>query len=510
MEMITTALQSFTRIDIWLAIIAGTMTGITIGAVPGLGPAVAMALALPFTYVFPAEVAIPFLLAIYSGSNYGGSISSVLLNIPGTAGSVATAMDGYPLARKGYPNRVLKASLYSSVFGNTVGTLVLILLIGKIAQVTLQLGPAQVFALLCFAFLLTCVLDAKSSRTKGLIAGGLGILLAVAGLDPITGTKRFDFLGLTTYGALEETAVLVGSFAFAEALKIIRDYWSEYKKGGGHMEVIALKKKLPDDNLTVKEWLSHWKLFTVTSCIGAFFGACPGLGGTIAAFTGYGYAKSTSKNPEEFGTGRIEGVIGPESANNGTFGSNMLPFLTLGIPGSPTVALLGAALMMQGISPSPTIFAQHGGTLYLIFGAMILCNPILLLVGLSAFNKIAAKIARVPVHLLVGGMIVLCCAGIYSINNTMYNVYVMVAVGILCFMLRKAKIPVSTMIITFILGRDIESVFRQTLLLGKGEAAFFFSGTASHVIWGFIFVFLIYVFVSNIVKSRQEKAPKSE
>jgi putative tricarboxylic transport membrane protein len=487
-ETLTIGLPALASPEIWLSVIAGILLGVAVGAIPGLGPSIATSLALPFTFTMTPVASLCFIMAIYTGSCYGGSISAILMNIPGTSGATATTFDGYPMAEKGQAGKALRGALYASVFGSTCSTFTLVCFSASLARVALGFGPAQMFAILLFSFFITGLME-TGDKTNALLSSALGVLLGIAGKDPIVGSARLDIFGLARYEQIEEVAFLIGAFAFSECLFIIRRVTSERRKG----EERIIIRDPSGSTLSVKEFFSYWKTLIRSGVIGSILGIVPGIGATISSLTCYGLAKSTSKHPEKFGTGIVEGVIAPECGNNATAGSNLLPYLSLGVPGSPLVALWGAALLMQGIVPSPRIFADHGDVIYKIFAGLLLGNIVLCVVGISAFNKIAAKVALVDKKIMVCVIVVLCFAGAFCLNNRIYDVYILIFAGVLAYFVRMMGLATAPMVVAFVLERLMETSFRQSILISRGSVRIFFADPLSVGIWAAMILFFIYI-----------------
>ncbi|MFZ5945645.1 MAG: tripartite tricarboxylate transporter permease [Bacillota bacterium] len=446
----------------WISLIymiVGTCIGIIVGALPGLGAALAISICLPFTFTMPPVPSILFLFAIYVGSTYGGSIAAILIHTPGTPSAAATVLDGYPLAQNGFPKKALSAALYSSVFGTFAGVITLIIFAPAIAKIAINFGPVEYTSLMFFSLSMVAI-SSGNEILKGLITASFGLFLATIGPDPILGTSRFAFGTTDLQGGLEVIPILIGLFAVSETLiqaeKLRRGETQDLKSS------ITLNKNNQDSNLSIKEFFSKWKTLLKSSVIGTGLGALPALGGAVACFVAYNEARRTSKNPEKFGTGCVEGIVSAESANNATCGSALIPLLTFGVPGDVVTAVLLGALMIQGLRPGPMLFQEHGDIIVGLFVGFLICSILLLLIA-SFFMPLFSKIIHIKDIYLYPGVMILSLTGSYSMNNNIFDVKVTVLFGIIGYILRKWRYPIPPLIIAFILGSIFETNLRQAL-----------------------------------------------
>jgi putative tricarboxylic transport membrane protein len=464
MDVILTGLASALTFTNLLLIAFGVFVGIVVGAIPGLNGPMAIAIAIPLTFVLSPVSAISFLVGINKGANFGGAISAVLMNVPGAAEAIATTFDGYPLARRGKPLKALKMALYASVVGDTFSDLVLILVAAPFAILALTMGPAELTALMLFALTFIAAVVGKSMM-KGLIAGALGIFASTIGLDPEASTPRMTFDVLELEEGIPLLAMVIGMLALSEIMIQIEDRRT-IRAAGGDEEIKAFDKETPREDriVTADEFRGSFRTMLRSAVIGTVIGAIPGLGSTLAGFLGYGAAKRASKNPEEFGKGALNGIAGAESANSATVGANLIPTLALGIPGNLSAAILISALIIHGLTPGPLIFEQHGAVLYGLFGAMLVANFFNLFIG-QAGLRLFAWVLSLPNQYIHPVIVLLCFSGAYLITQSMFAVALMVGFAILGYIMRKLDYSIVAFIIAFILGPLFEDALRQTLVL---------------------------------------------
>jgi putative tricarboxylic transport membrane protein len=443
---------------------AGVFVGIVVGAIPGLNGPMAIAISIPLTFALSPLTAIAYLVGINKGASFGGSISAVLINVPGTAEAMATTFDGYPLARKGKPLKALKMALYASVVGDTFSDIVLILVAAPFAILALAMGPAEITALMMFALTFIAAVVGKS-MTKGLIAGALGIFASTVGLDPEASTPRMTFGILDLEEGIPLLAMVIGMLALSEILIQIEEHLVARAAGQSRC-INAFDKNTPREDriITGSEFKACFRTIMRSAVIGTVIGAIPGLGATLAGFLGYGAAKRASKNPDEFGKGAIEGIAAAESANSATVGANLIPTLALGIPGNLSAAILLSALIIHDLSPGPLIFQQHGVVLYGLFAAMLVANLFNLLIGQLGL-RLFAWVIGLPHQYILPVIVLLCFSGGYLITQSMFAVSLMVGFGILGYVMRKLDYSVVAFIIAFIMGPLFEEALRQTLVL---------------------------------------------
>jgi len=356
MDIIVTGFDQIFHLQNLALMAGGLVIGIVIGAIPGLNVPLAVALALPFTYHMPPLAGLSMLIGIYKGGTHGGSISAILINVPGAPAAAATAIDGYALARQGKSGKALKLSIYASVFGEILSDIALILAAAQLAKIATTFGPAEFFALGLFALTIIGFVSGDN-LIKGVIAGCMGLLMATIGMDPLESMPRMHFGFYELTGGLHFIAMIIGLFAISEALIQIENSL----RTTASRTVVEISTKGDDNRVTWEEFKIVFPTMLRSAPLGIFIGAIPGIGSSIAAFLAYGMAKNMSKTPEMFGKGAIEGVAAAESANNGVCGATFIPLLTLGIPGDVITAIMLGAFMVHGLIPGPTLFTEQGG-----------------------------------------------------------------------------------------------------------------------------------------------------
>jgi putative tricarboxylic transport membrane protein len=444
-------------------VVLGVTLGILVGAVPGLSAPMAIAIGVPLTYAMSPVSAIAFLLGVHKGGEYGGAITSILINTPGEVSSALTALDGHPLARQGKPRKALMMSLYASVAGDVFADLVLIVSAAPLAVLALRMGPPEILGVLVLAFAFIVTLLGRS-LPKGVFALALGMLLATVGLDVESGGERLTFGALDLLDGIPLVAVAIGVLAFGEVLVQMEGCFRGASDRLG--ERIELRASA-DDRLSWAELKSCWRAILRGSVIGTGVGALPGLGASVAAFLAYGAERRASKTPEEFGKGKLEGVAAIESANNAVIGASLIPLLTLGIPGSATAALIVGAFLIHGITPGPFVFQEKAQIVYGLFASLMLANFVNLIVG-SVGLRFFALFLAVPRRIIIASTAVLCFTGAYVSSGSMFGVGVMLVFAVLGYFLRKLEFPFIVFLIGFILGPMFERALRHTIVLFDG------------------------------------------
>lgn len=487
----------FALFDIWvlLAMVAGIAIGIVIGAIPGLGPSTAIALLIPVTFSMQPIPALLLLLGVYQGAIFGGSISAILLNVPGTPSAAATALDGYPMARRGEGGRALRLALYASVFGNFFSCLVLLALAQPLASVALDFGPAEMSVLIFFA-LLVIVLMGGGSKLDALIMVLVGICAGLVGLDPISGSPRFTFDSFALESGLGLIPVLIGLFAMSEVLTQLFD------RPTGR----AAATPVPAVAGAHVGFLAMWRLRTtlmLSSLVGTFIGILPGIGSTIPAFMSYSLARARAPQPERFGQGEDAGVAAPEAANNAVTGGALVPMLALGIPGDAVTAVILGAFMLQGLAPGPFLFRDHGVEVYAIIEGLLIASLPTILIGLLLF-RVTIHVIRIQPRHLFPVIAILSIFGAYSVSNQLFDVWVMLGAGVAGFLFRCARLPVPPLLIGLILGAPLEQAIRQALLTSGGSPAIF---VGSPIAIGFVALTVLFVAASFLLPRLMRKGP---
>ena len=446
-----------------LFIAAGITLGIIIGVTPGLGSVTALAVLVPVTYYMSPLPAIAFLVGVNKGGTSGGAVPAILLNAPGTPEAAASALDGYPMARRGEAERAMKFALYSSVTGDTISDLLLILLVVPFAAIALEFGPLEYTAVLLFAFSLLAGISG-GSPLKGLIAIFLGVFLSTIGLDPIDSTSRMTFDEVNLYDGLPLAALAIGSLALASVIEQLFDL-RRSPSSVGRVDAAGARSR---SSLPVSEFFAHWKTIARSALIGSGVGMLPGLGVTLAAFLSYGAARRASRTPDAFGKGNPEGIIATEAANSAVVGANLVPTIALGIPGNIAAALLIGAFIIHGIVPGPFMLTMHGDLVYALFASMLMANFVHLIIGKVGI-PIWGWIARVPKSLVLPPVVIMCIIGVYLPGQSLFDIGVMLAFAGVGLVMNRSGYPVVCLVIGFLLGGMLESSLRQSMLLYKSD-----------------------------------------
>ena len=442
----------------------GVVLGVIIGVLPGLGGANGVAILLPLTFTMPPTSAIIMLSCIYWGALFGGAITSILFNIPGEPWSVATTFDGYPLAQKGRAGAALTAAFTSSFIGALVAVIVITFLSPIVANFALAFGPPEFFAVYLLTFC-AFVGMSKGQALKTIASMMVGFALAAVGLDTVTGSLRLTFGSTALLQGFDFLIAVIGLFGIGEILLTLE-------------EGLAFKGSRAKINLKVvmetwRELPRYWLTSLRSSAVGCFMGIVPG-GATPASFMAYGVAKRFSKDGDKFGTGMVEGVVGPETAAHAAGTSALLPMLTLGVPGSPTAAVLLGGLLIWGLQPGPLLFQEQKEFVWGLIASMYLGNIAGLIVVLTCVPLFAA-ILRIPFSIIAPVIIVICAIGAYTVHNSMFDVYLMVLFGVAGYVLRKLDYPLAPLVLALVLGDRAESAFRQAMLVSQGDMSIFFS-----------------------------------
>lgn len=473
-DMFTEVLQSVFHIEVLLAIAIGMTVGLIVGAIPGLTSIMAVSLLLPFSFYLDPLVGIPFLIGVYKGGITGGSIPAILISTPGTGAAAATVLDGYPLAKQGKAGKAIKMSILSSVIGDTISSLATFFLFAfGFTRIALFFGAPEMCALLLLCFSLIAVLS-EGSKIKGFISGILGMMLAIIGQDPVMASRRFIFGNVNLLSGFEVVPLMIGIFAVAEVLVQIENFSRAFKK-------TKIDEGALDSTLSLREVRGCVPTMMRSSFIGMCIGAIPGLGQIESAFLSYAVAKRTSKHPEKFGKGSLEGIAAAETGNNAVNGTTLLPLLTFGIPGDTVTAVLLGAFVAQGLSPGVRLLEENGVVVFGILFSMIVANIFMYLIAMPG-AKFFARVATISIKILVPIVLTLCILGCYSVNNSVFDVYMMCFFGIFGYLLKKLSIPPAPLLITFILTRNLELSFAQTLQLSKGSIWILFQRPASLVL----------------------------
>jgi len=496
MDIIINSFLNMFRPTVLIFMVFGLSWGIFVGALPGFGSAIGMALLIPFTYGIDPVIALPMLAALYSGAYYGGGITSIMVGVPGSSPAAATIMDGFPMTQKGESQKALTTSLLASVFGGIFGGLVLLLLAPQLVRITLLFGPAEYFMLAVFGLTIIASLSGKSI-IKGLVAGAFGLLLSTVGIDVLTANSRFTFGQMYLFDGIPTIPLILALFAFPRCLLMIRDV---FLKKSLTLSDLNKHGKRSGVSITLKEMRQMWKTLIRSSIIGTIIGIIPGAGANIACWVGYGEARRNSKNPEKFGTGIPEGVAAAEAANNSVAGGSMIPLLTLGIPGNAASAIMLGALMIHGLVPGLKLFTDYASITYTYMIAMIFSCFLLLIIGWYT-SRIFAKLATVNYLILVPAIVMVTMMGSFSSRQYIFDVWVTLFLGIFCYWLTLLKYPMPPILLGYILGPISEKGLRRALMISQGDWTIFFSRPICIIM---IILSIISIYYGLKIKKREE------
>ena len=482
----------------YLLIVAGTIIGIIFGCIPGLTAGMAIALFLPLTFRMDIVPSLTLLLALYIGGISGGLISAILIKSPGTPASIATVFDGGPMADRGDAWKALSVGIVFSFLGTIFGILVLCLLAPILGKFSLSLGMFEYFSVAIFSLTLVAVL-CGASLTKGLLACLIGLFMATVGAAPIDGFTRFT-MGIHDLDAgFKEVPALVGLFAISELLNC-------GKEESGNVKMAKINRK--GFGISRKEFAGQTVNFLRSSFIGTFIGILPGIGGSVCNLLAYGVAKKSSKYPEKFGTGIIDGIVASEASNNACIGGTMVPLLTLGIPGDAVTAILLGAFTINGLTPGPMFYQENIKLIYVIYALMFVCSIAMFVIqyfGIKGFTQLL----KVPKYILLPMVMVLCIIGSFGTNNRIFDVWTLLLWGVLGFILTKFDLPLTPIIMGFILGPICEKYLRRGLMMSRGSFLPFVTRPVSAIFLGLCLVMIVITFVSQMVKlSRSTRGGK--
>ncbi|MDR1625872.1 MAG: tripartite tricarboxylate transporter permease [Spirochaetia bacterium] len=440
-------------------VIIGVVLGIIVGAIPGLSGSMLIALALPLTFYMSSLHAMDLLVAMYVGSISGGLITAILLRIPGTPSSIVTTFDGYPMARQGKAGRALMLGIVSSFIGGLVSWAILIIAAPPLSRFALQFGSFEIFSLVLAALVLIAGMGGEGAFFRSLLAGFIGLFVACPGLDPVTSTPRLTFGSVQMTGGFGLLPVLIGMFGISQIISDITNIEQKLEKipftfRGMFLSAADMKKSMGN--------------FIRSSLIGTWVGFLPGIGGNVGSIIAYSAAQSSSKNPEEFGSGCDEGIIASETANNATIGGAFIPLLTLGIPGSVITAILMGALILHDIAPGPLLFKQHPDIVYGIMAVVFVANLLMFVIMLFASYGIA-KIIDIPKAFMIPAILLFCVIGTFALNNRFFDVWIMFGFGLFGFLLEKLNMPLGPFIIGLVLSPFAEIHLRSALMASGGS-----------------------------------------
>jgi putative tricarboxylic transport membrane protein len=492
MDTLNELLNGFAAALTWQNLIfafLGCLLGTVIGVLPGIGPVAGVALLIPLTLNMDPTGSIIMLCAIFYGTAYGGTITSVLLNTPGEAASAITTIDGHAMTKMGKAGAALTIAAIGSFVGGTIATLGLVAAAKPLGALGLLVGPPEFFALMVVGISLLVALAGKS-MVKALISGALGLLISMVGIDPVAGAPRFTFGMDRLLDGVSFVAVIVGVFGLSEILS--------YRKGESTVvHAPGFRSLLP----TGKEWRRSAPSMARGTGIGFGLGLIPGMTGSVASLLSYGAEKKFSKHRNELGKGAVEGVAGPETANNAHANAALIPLFTLGIPASPTIAVLMGAFLQQGLTPGPTLFTEHSEIAWAIIASLFIGNLLLVLLNVPLVG-LWTSILRVPAPILTALILLFMVIGAYTINFSVFDVFVMIGFGLLGLALRHLEIPLAPMVLTLVLGPLMERSLRESLEISQGDFGIFLNRPISLV----LIILGVLIICSPLLKLRKPKA----
>lgn len=496
MSSIFLGFQTVASPMVLLFLVLGCVVGLVIGALPGLTGNMAIALMVPMTFGMQPSVGLAFLAAIYCSSIYGGSISAILLGIPGTISSFATTLDGYPLAKQGKAGLALGTSTMASVFGGLFSALVLMFLTPVLADFALKFGPGEYFAISLLG--IACITSISDDNIpKGLLSGMIGLLIAVIGMDPQNGTPRLTFGNVNLLSGISLVASLIGLFGIVSVMKT-----AEACKN------VKTTSTMPTvDNVWIgwKECMRQFPVWLRASVIGTIVGIIPGAGTNVATFMAYDIEKKLSGDPDSFGNGNVNGVAAPEAANNAVTGGSLVPLLALGVPGNSTSALFLGAIMIHGMRTGPVFFTEHPDIIYGLFISIIIANIIMAPLGIFTLRYMKT-ILSVPEELLAGIILAFCVTGVFALATNPFDVLVLIVFGLIGYFCYKFKIPTAPMIVAMVLGSMTENNLRQALIASKGSWNFLYTQPLTLTIVIIALLSFFFPFIAALIKKRTKKA----
>jgi putative tricarboxylic transport membrane protein len=470
----------------------GVFLGTLIGVLPGLGPTATIAMLLPITFGLPPVSALIMLAGIYYGSQYGGSTTAILVNLPGEAASVVTALDGYQMAKQGRAGVALATAAIGSFFAGTVSTVLIVLFAPPLAEMALKFGPADYFSLMVLGLVVAVVL-ARGSLLHALGMVVLGLLLGLIGTDVNSGMARYTFELPELADGIGFVVVAMGMFGIGE---IVRNLESEHTRS---VMVKEIKNLMP----TKEDWKRIVAPILRGTVLGSFLGLLPGSGSILGSFSAYSLEKKLSKHPEQFGKGAIEGVAGPESANNAGAQTSFIPMLTLGIPSNPVMALMIGAMIIQGIQPGPSVITEQPALFWGIIVSMWIGNLFLLVLNLPLIG-LWVRLILVPYQYLYPLILVFCAIGVFSLNNNTFDIYMMALFGVLGYVFAKLDCEPAPMLLGFILGPLMEEYLRRALIISRGDAMVFLTRPISATMLMLAVIAMVIVLAPAVRKTREE------
>jgi len=459
MEIITGILSALS-FEAILANMVGVILGMLFGVIPGLTAVTGIAILIPLTFGMSVVTGMSALLGVYVGAIYAGSITAILINTPGTAAAAATLLEGPALREKGMAGKALTMTTIASFFGGLISCIALIVISPQLANLAMKFGPPEYFTLALFGLSIVAGLS-KGAMLKGITAALIGLLISTIGMDPATGAVRYTMGIPNLLNGLSFVPALIGLFAVSQVFIKLRE-----------KDCQEAVPEIPKDKLTWKEFKANWKHILLSSVIGTFIGIIPATGSGTASYIAYDQARRISKHPDDFGKGTLEGIAATETANNAVTGGALIPLLTLGIPGDVVTAVILGGLMIQGLTPGPLLFKEHASTIYGMFTALILANIFMLIFGLLAI-RLFVKVLRIPQGILLPMIIVFCVLGGFAVNNSSFDVWIVLLFGFLGYVMMRLDFPLPPMLLALILAPLLESNFSRAMIMSGQDLSIF-------------------------------------
>jgi putative tricarboxylic transport membrane protein len=489
----------------WLVV--GVSVGFVVGVLPGLSTSNTAALLLPFAITLPLENSLVLIVSIYAGAQFGGAVPAILFNVPGEAGSAVTALDGYPLAKKGQAGLAIGIARMASVLGGVISGCFVLFLLQPLGALSLKFGAREMFAIIVLGLVVASSLMGGSAR-KGLMVGLFGLLLAVVGVSPGTAETRFTFGELQLYDGIPFLAALIGVFAISEMLMLVGSNLMQKRQKEQAMQPGGLRKETRDAIDGVKATLKQPGAVARSSGVGIVLGIIPGLGAAVANFISYSFEKRRSKTPEEFGRGSHKGIIASEACDNAVACSSLIPTFTLGIPGSATMAVVLAAFYLQGIQPGPRVLQSNSAEVYTVAIALIVASILILPLGVLLAGPLAS-VTKVPLSFLVPTVLFMSMVGVYAIRNSIFDVGLALFFGVIGLILRLNGYPVIPLILGIILGPLAEEYLLRSMQLADGPS-YFFGSVVVNILWALLVGALAFLAFSGMRQRRKERQSAGE
>ena len=477
-------------------VLAGSALGTVLGMLPGLGPTTGIALLMPLTFTMAPDTALVTMCAIYYGAMFGGSRSSILLNVPGDGAAVASCFDGYPMCLNGEGEAALAISAIASFIGGLIATIAFVVIAVPVARFALKFGPPEYFMLMCFALAATAAIS-KEAMLKGLLSMSLGLMIATVGIDPQSGAIRFTFGIPALQTGIDFVIVIIGVYGLGEVFHNMEHIRSDLG--------VKVQSKFGRIWVSMEQFKRCWWPMIRQTPVGFFVGVLPGAGATIAALMAYNNEKQLSKNPENFGKGEIVGLAAPEASNNACSVGALIPMMTLGVPGSGTTAVMLGALMILGLQPGPLLFQQHADIAWTVIASMFIGNIICAFINIP-LASLLVRVLAVPTKILYPVIVAMALIGVYTINFSTLDFVLLVIFGLIGYFMKKYKVPTSPLILAVVVGVSMEQSFRQSMMLSGGDISILFRSAICWVLFFLTIFSVVWPFVSDWNKKKKAKA----